>query len=165
MADYATKNNMIEDETVGVLYMTMNTTSSCVPRTEGEKQAMADKLSGAFDNRTYEVDYVTTMEDAYNGASAMIAGHPEIKSWLVMVASEQGALGVASAIENAGLADTSCVVTLGCDETTGHWEEGNYAVIRSAAYFWSTAPRSPWSTLLPPSWSIPPTTRITSCNR
>ena len=135
MADYATKNNMTEDETVGVLYMTMNTTSSCVPRTEGEKQAMADKLSGAFDNRTYEVDYVTTMEDAYNGASAMIAGHPEIKSWLVMVASEQGALGVASAIENAGLADTSCVVTLGCDETTGHWEEGNYAVIRSAAYF------------------------------
>ena len=98
-------------------------------------QAMADKLSGVFDNRTYEVDYVTTMEDAYNGASAMIAGHPEIKSWLVMVASEQGALGVASAIENAGLADTSCVVTLGCDETTGHWEEGNYAVIRSAAYF------------------------------
>ena len=135
MADYATENNMTEDETVGVLYMTMNTTSSCVPRTEGEKQAMADKLSGAFDNRTYEVDYVTTMEDAYNGASAMIAGHPEIKSWLVMVASEQGALGVASAIENAGLADTSCVVTLGCDETTGHWEEGNYAVIRSAAYF------------------------------
>lgn len=135
MADYATENNMTEDETVGVLYMTMNTTSSCVPRTEGEKQAMADKLSGAFDNRTYEVDYVTTMEDAYNGASAMIAGHPEIKSWLVMVASEQGALVVASAIENAGLADTSCVVTLGCDETTGHWEEGNYAVIRSAAYF------------------------------
>ena len=135
MADYATKNNLTEDETVGVLYMTMNTTSSCVPRTEGEKQAMADKLNGVFDNRTYEVDYVTTMEDAYNGASAMIAGHPEIKSWLVMVASEQGALGVASAIENAGLADTSCVVTLGCDETTGHWEEGNYAVIRSAAYF------------------------------
>lgn len=31
MADYATENNMTEDETVGVLYMTMNTTSSCVP--------------------------------------------------------------------------------------------------------------------------------------
>ena len=135
VADYATENNLVEDETVGILYMTMNTTSSCVPRTEGEKQAMADKLPGAFEGRTYEVDYVTTMEDAYNGASAMIAGHPEIKSWLVMVASEQGALGVASAIENAGLAETSCVVTLGCDETTGHWEEGNYSVIRAAAYF------------------------------
>lgn len=135
MADYATTNNLVEDETVGVLYMTMNTTSSCVPRTEGEKKAMADKLAGAMDDRTFEVDYITTMEDAYNGASAMIAGHPEIKSWLVMVASEQGALGVASAIENAGLAETSCVVTLGCDETTGHWEEGNYSVIRAAAYF------------------------------
>ena len=135
MADYATANNLVEDETAGILYMTMNTTSSCVPRTEGEKKAMADKLPGAFEGRTFEVDYVTTMEDAYNGASAMIAGHPEIKSWLVMVASEQGALGVASAIENAGLAETSCVVTLGCDETTGHWEEGNYAVIRAAAYF------------------------------
>ena len=135
MAAYATDNGLVEDESVGILYMTMNTTSSCVPRTEGEKKAMADKLPGAFEGRTFEVDYVTTMEDAYNGASAMIAGHPEIKSWLVMVASEQGALGVASAIENAGLAETSCVVTLGCDETTGHWEEGNYAVIRAAAYF------------------------------
>ena len=135
MAAYATENNLVEDETVGILYMTMNTTSSCVPRTEGEKKAIADNLGDKMDARTYEVDYVTTMEDAYNGASAMIAGHPEIKSWLVMVASEQGALGVASAIENAGLAETSCVVTLGCDETTGHWEEGNYAVIRAAAYF------------------------------
>ena len=135
MAAYATDNGLVEDESVGILYMTMNTTSSCVPRTEGEKKAIADNLGTAMDARTYEVDYITTMEDAYNGASAMIAGHPEIKTWLVMVASEQGALGVASAIENAGLAETSCVVTLGCDETTGHWEEGNYAVIRAAAYF------------------------------
>lgn len=135
MSAYATENNLVEDETVAILYMTMNTTSSCVPRTEGEKQAIADNLGDAMAARTYEVDYITTMEDAYNGASAMIAGHPEVKTWLVMVASEQGALGVASAIENAGLAETSCVVTLGCDETTGHWEEGNYAVIRAAAYF------------------------------
>lgn len=86
-------------------------------------------------NRTYTVDYVTTMEDSYNGASAMLAGHPEIKTWLVMVASEAGALGAASALENAGLAEASCVITLGCDETVGHWAEGNYSVIRSSAYF------------------------------
>lgn len=135
MAKYIADNGYAEDESAAILYMTMNTTSSCVPRTEGEKQAIADALGDAMGDRTYEVDYLTTMEDAYNGASAMIAGHPEVKTWLVMVASEQGALGVASAIENAGLGESSCVVTLGCDETTGHWAEGNYSVIRAAAYF------------------------------
>lgn len=48
MADYATENNLTEDPTVGLLYMTMNTVSSCVPRYEGEQAAWADKLGDAM---------------------------------------------------------------------------------------------------------------------
>lgn len=135
MADYASTNNLLEDESVGLLYMTMDTVSSAVPRTEGEKDAWKDKLGDALSDRTYSADYLATQEDAYNNASAIITGHPEIKTWLVMVASESGALGAGSAIENAGLEDTSCVISLGCDELSIQWGDGNYSVIRSAAYF------------------------------
>lgn len=135
MADYASENNLLEDETVGLLYMTMDTVSSCVPRTEGERAAWKEKLGDAMSERTYAADYVSTQEEAFNNASAVITGHPEIKTWLVMVASEYGALGAGAALENAGLAENSCVITLGCDEMVGQWADGNYEVVRAAAYF------------------------------
>lgn len=135
MADYAMENDLLEDEAVGLLYMTMDTVSSCVPRTEGERDAWKEKLGDAMADRTYSADYVSTQEEAFNSASAIITGHPEIKTWLVMVASENGALGSGAALENAGLAETSCVITLGCDEMVGQWEDGNYEVVRAASYF------------------------------
>ncbi|MCI8454928.1 MAG: substrate-binding domain-containing protein [Lachnospiraceae bacterium] len=135
MAEYAATNNLLEDETVGLLYMTMDTVSSCVPRTEGERDAWKEKAGDALADRTYSADYVSTQEDAFNNASAVITGHPEIKTWLVMVASENGALGAGAAVENAGLAESSCVITLGCDEMVGQWADGNYEIVRAASYF------------------------------
>ena len=135
-ADYAKENGLVDDETAGLLYMTMSTVSSCVPRTEGEKQAWADKLGAdAMADRTFEGDYETTMELAYNAASSVITANPQIKSWLVMVPSENGALGAGSALEEAGLAETSCVVNLGGDEMVNQWDAGNYSVVRVSAYF------------------------------
>lgn len=135
-ADYAKENGLIDDESAGLLYMTMSTVSSCVPRTEGEKQAWADKLGAdAMADRTFEGDYETTMELAYNAASSVITANPQIKSWLVMVPSENGALGAGSALEEAGLAETSCVINLGGDEMINQWDAGNYSVVRVSAYF------------------------------
>ena len=57
MADYAKKNDLLDDPSVGLLYMTMETVSSCVPRTEGEKDAWKDKLGDALSDRTYAVSY------------------------------------------------------------------------------------------------------------
>ena len=86
-------------------------------------------------DRTFEGDYETTMELAYNATSAVITANPQIKSWLVMVPSENGALGGGAALEEAGLAETSCVVNLGGDEMINQWDAGNYSVVRVCAYF------------------------------
>lgn len=135
LADYASENNVLEDETVGLMYMTMSTVSSCVPRTEGAQAAWADKLGDAMADRTYYADYETTSELAYNAATAVITAHPEITTWLVMTPSENGALGGGSALEEAGLDGTSCVVNLGGDEMATQWDEGNYSVVKVCAYF------------------------------
>lgn len=135
MANYAKENNLLEDETVGLLYMTMSTVSSCVPRTEGEKQAWADILGDALSDRTYEADYVSMSEEAYNSASAVVTAHPEIKTWLVMTPSENGVLGAGAVLEEAGLDGTSCIIALGCDEMSTQWSDGNYSVCRASAYF------------------------------
>lgn len=136
MAQYAIDNNLLEDESCALLYMTMDTVSSCVPRTEGEKQAWADINGDALSDRTYFADYDGSDEAAaYANASAVIAAHPEITTWLVFSASETGSSTAAAALEEAGLAENSCVIALGTDATALQWDEGNFMVIRASAYF------------------------------
>ena len=136
MAQYAIDNNLLEDESCAMLYMTMDTVSSCVPRTEGQRQAWADINGDAMADRTYSADYDGSDEAAaYANASAVIAAHPEITTWLVQVASETGSSSAAAALEEAGLAENSCVMSLGTDATALQWDEGNFQVIRSSAYF------------------------------
>lgn len=135
MAGYATDNNLLDDPKTGILYMTMDTVTSCVPRIEGEKAAWADAHGEALSDRTFFADYLGTQEEAYNNGLAVITGNPDISNWLVMVANEPGAMGAAAALETSGLDKTSCVISLGCDEIANLWEAGSYEVIRSAAYF------------------------------
>lgn len=136
LANYAKDNNLLDDESVGLIYVTMSTVSSCVPRTEGAEAAWADVLGeGVMADRTFYADFETTLETAYNAVSAVVTGNPQIKTWLVTTPSENGALGAGSALEEAGLDKTSCVVALGADEVANQWDEGNYNVIREAAYF------------------------------
>lgn len=135
MAEYALQNNLLDSPSTGLLYMTVETVSSMVPRTQGEQDAWKDKVGDALSDRTYYADYVTTSEEAYTSASAVIAAHPEITTWLVMTPSENGVLGSGAVLEEAGLAEGSCVIALGADEMVHQWADGNYTVCRASAYF------------------------------
>ena len=135
MSKYAADNNLLDDSKTGILYMTMDTVTSCVPRIQGERDAWADAHGAALSERTFSADYLGTQEEAYNNGLAVITGNPDISNWLVMVANEPGAMGAAAALETSGLEGNSCVISLGCDEIAGLWEVGSYNVIRSAAYF------------------------------
>ena len=74
MADYATENNMTEDETVGVLYMTMNTTSSCVPSGSLSWMRTVSPAAGC----------ATTLADASAGGPGLkvVASAAELPVWL-----------------------------------------------------------------------------------
>ena len=52
-----------------------------------------------------------------------------------MTASETASNAAAAALEEAGLAGTSCINALGGDATVPHWDAGNFPVIKSATYF------------------------------
>ena len=131
-AEYVKANNLIGDPEAALLYMTMSTTTSCVPRTEGEKKVFE---SVGWTGPVYEGDCDGTQEDAYNAATAVVTGHPEITKWIVMTANEACATGAAVAVEQAGVADGACIVSCGADEVPFHWEKGEYSSIKSCAYF------------------------------
>ena len=138
MANYAKDNNLLDDPTVGLIYAEMPTVNSCVPRTQGEKDAWAKINGEAMADRTFSFPYNADENEAYTNCMAVITAHPEITSWLVMTASETASNAAAAALEEAGLDETSCINALGGDATVPHWEEGNFPVIKSATYFSGT---------------------------
>lgn len=137
LANYAIENNMVEDEEVGLLLMTMDTVSSCVPRTEGELDKFTELCPEFDENKIFKADYDGTTDKGNTAAAAVITAHPEIKKWLVTGANEEGAIGAARALESAGLDKDACVVGLGAYMAKDEWNNkgADGTCMKASAYF------------------------------
>lgn len=137
LANYANENNLASDPEVGMLLMTMDTVSSCVPRAEGEYDKFTE-LCPDFDTaRIYRADYDGTTDKGNTAATAVITAHPEIKKWLVTGANEEGCIGAARALESAGLDADACVVGLGAYMAKDEWNNkgADGTCVKASAYF------------------------------
>lgn len=134
MANYAKDNNLIDDEECGVLFLTMDTVSSCVPRTEGEKDKFFE-LTSFPENRVFYGDNDGTTDKGNQAATAVITANPQIKKWLVMSANEESAIGAVRALETAGLDKESCVIGLGAYLAKDEWNAGKDVCMRASCYF------------------------------
>lgn len=134
MAQYAIDNNLVDDAECGVLFLTMDTVSSCVPRTEGEKDKFLEMTS--FDeSRIFYGDNDGTTEKGNQAATAVITANPQIKKWLVMSANEESAMGGVRALETAGLDKDSCVIGLGAYLAKDEWNAGKDVCMKASCYF------------------------------
>ena len=113
LANYAKENNLETDKECGLLIMTMDTVSSCVPRAEGEYDNFTAACPDFDTARIFKADYDGTTEKGNTAAAAIFTAHPEIKKWLVTGANEEGTIGACRALESAGLDKDACVVGLG----------------------------------------------------
>lgn len=123
LGNYAVENGLVDDPKCGLLIQTMETVSSCVPRTEGEEDAWAEIVGDKMADRTFYADYQSTAELAYDSAAAVITGHPEFDKWLVMNPSTNGTVGVVAVLEEQGLDKESCIMSLGADTIARQWDE------------------------------------------
>lgn len=137
LANYAKENEMVGQEDVGLLLMTMDTVSSCVPRAEGEFDKFTELCPEFDQSKIFRADYDGTTDKGNTAAAAVITGHPEIKRWLVTGANEEGCIGAVRALESAGLDADACVVGLGAymakDEWNNKGAEGT--CMKASAYF------------------------------
>lgn len=121
LANYAIENDLVNDPECGLLLMTMDTVSSCVPRTEGEYDKFTE-LCPEFDtSRIWRADGDGTTDKGNTGAAAVITAHPEIKKWLVTGGNEESCIGAVRALESAGLDKDACVVGLGAYMAKDEW--------------------------------------------
>lgn len=135
LANYAKENNLAADPEAGLLIMTMDTVSSCVPRAEGEYDKFTE-LCPEFDtSKIFKADYDGTTDKGNTAATAVITAHPEIKKWLVTGANEEGCVGAARALESAGLDADACVVGLGAYMAKDEFKKEGGSCMKASAYF------------------------------
>ena len=137
LANYAKENNLEKDEECGLLIMTMDTVSSCVPRAEGEFDNFTAACPDFDESRIFKADYDGTTEKGNTAAAAIFTAHPEIKKWLVTGANEEGTIGACRALESAGLDKDACVVGLGAYMAKDEWNNkgADGTCMKAAAYF------------------------------
>ncbi len=126
MCEYIGANDLADDPACGVLLMTINTVSSCVPRTDGEYDVlMANYPQFEESGRIFYADYDGTTEKGNIASSAVITGNPQISKWLVMGANEEGIIGVVRALETADLDADSACVGMGAYMSAEEYEKGS----------------------------------------
>lgn len=138
LADYANKNDLAKDDSAGLLIMTMDTVSSCVPRAKGEEDAFKKNCPDFDTSRIFKADNDGTTDKGNTAATAVITAHPEITKWLVTGANEESTIGATRALETAGLDKSSVVVGLGAYMAKDEWNnKGADGTCMKAATFFS----------------------------
>ncbi len=133
LAQYMKDNNLVSDAEAGILIMTMDTVSSCVPRTEGELDKLNELIPEFDQSKIFKADYDGTTDKGFNAASAIFTAHPEITKWVVTGANEEGTVGAVRALEGAGLDADACVMGIGGYLAPDEFEKGS--CMKAATYF------------------------------
>lgn len=134
IANYAKSKNLASDKSVGLLIITMDTVSSAVPRTNGAMDAFTKLYPDFPQDRIFKADYDGTTDKGNTAASAIFTANPQIKTWLVTGANEEGTIGASRALESAGLQNNAVVVGLGAYLAKDEWKKPS-TPMKAAAYF------------------------------
>ncbi len=137
LADYANKNDLAGDPECGLMILTMDTVSSCVPRAEGEYDKFTEVCPDFPKERIFKADHDGTTDKGNVAATSVITAHPEIKKWLVTGANEEGTVGAVRALESAGLDANATAVGLGAYMAKDEWNNkgADGTCMKAAAYF------------------------------
>ena len=89
LANYMTENNLVTDPEMGVLIMTMDTVTSCVPRAEGEIDKLTEMLPDLDESKIYRADYDGTTD---KGNTCLLYTSESRESWSLWSGILNGAL-------------------------------------------------------------------------
>lgn len=123
----------LEGGDYGVLVTEVETLSVCMDRTNAAREQLA--AAGVPEDKFISVPYDGTTDAALSAAGPIITGNSGINNWVVVACNDEGVLGTANALRNAGYEPASVIaVGLGAYEACRPWAEGIETGFRSALY-------------------------------
>lgn len=135
VVNYAKDNKMMEKaETTGVMILAMEKVTSCVPRSDGQYDAIKEAYPDFSEKNMIRIDYGGgSSDEGYNAAAATITANPKITKWIVTAANDEGAQGATRALEQAGLDKNSVTVGLGGYHAKDEFRK-EYSCFKASAY-------------------------------
>ncbi|EHJ01208.1 periplasmic binding protein/LacI transcriptional regulator [Clostridium sp. DL-VIII] len=133
MVDYLEKNNkMTNPNSSGLLLMSMDSVSSCAPRTEGQLETFKNRFPSFPKENIFQAEYNGQSEKSFYSAASTIASNKNIENWFVMSANEAGTIGAIKALEQSSLAKNAVVVGVGGYVAKDEFQKENSPLIASA---------------------------------
>ena len=77
-------------------------------------------------------DYI---EGGYTETGAILAAHPDLKSWIVVGVQDDYALGACRAIEEAGAENKAILVSMGGEQAIPEWKAGTTKPWYACVYY------------------------------
>jgi ABC-type sugar transport system substrate-binding protein len=113
---------------VGFLGIDMTTSPPLAQRVEGARiEWSSNPVTAALAANFVTVDTASGMMDidtANNLATAAISSHPEFTHWLILGVIDDFAQGAAMALDNLGMTDNGCAVSVGGTAQRTQWDVG-----------------------------------------
>lgn len=133
LVDYLEKNNKLANlKSSGLLLMSMDSVSSCIPRTEGQLETFKNKLPNFPKENIFQAEYNGQAEKSFYSAASTITSNKNIKNWFVMSANESGTIGALKALEQSGLSKNAVAVGVGNYAAKDEFQKENSPLIASA---------------------------------
>ncbi|KOF57696.1 MULTISPECIES: arabinose ABC transporter substrate-binding protein [Clostridium] len=133
LVDYLKKNNKLTNlESSGLLLMSMDSVSSCIPRTEGQLETFKNKLPSFPKENIFQAEYNGQSEKSFYSAASTITNNKNIKNWFIMSANEAGTIGAIKALEQSGLSRNAVAVGVGNYVAKDEFQKEKSPLIASA---------------------------------
>lgn len=131
--------DLSDPASVGAVFVTNSLTENAVLRHEGAMKKMKELFPDIPESNYFIADISASSSDytegGYTETGAVLAGHPELKAWIVIGVQDDYALGACRAIEEAGAADRTILMSMGGEQAIPEWKAGTKAPWYGCCYY------------------------------
>ncbi len=137
MANYTIKNGLIDNETVGLLYLSQDSLGNMMTRKEGQMNRFQEMIPYFDPNFVFEASFDGTVEDSLDKTTGIMVNALNISYWLVLATSDEGAIGAVRSLEQLGMDGKAAVVSIGGNLAVNEFKK-EYSALKSSGYYAST---------------------------
>ncbi|MFA5015314.1 MAG: substrate-binding domain-containing protein [Actinomycetota bacterium] len=138
IAQYLEDNNITDYETVGFIDLDQADVTNIWDRANGVedtfKELVPDFPEENFIRSPMDREKAGALA-GFDAAMATITAHPEIDTWLVTGPNDDQGGGAVRALEQVGLDENACVVSMGAESARDEWKKEEDTCWKAASFF------------------------------
>lgn len=134
MANYTIKNGLIDNEVVGLIFISDRRLPNMQLRTQGQRNRFYEMIPYFDENNVFEIDFDGTIEDGLKMTTGVIVNTLDVSYWLILASSDEGAIGAVRSLEQLGMDSKAVVATIGGSLGANEFKK-EYSALKGSGYY------------------------------